>query len=187
MASDVTIVNVALSRLGASAILAFGDSSVAGRLATRTFAETRDALLREYPWNFASKRASLAAEVTPPIWGFARSFVLPFDFARLIEVDNPEDWPWKLEKGRVLTDLTAPLLIRYVELITDADAMDPDFRDCLSSRLAWEWAEPISGTTTLTEQMAKHYVNKLQVARTADGPENKQGIIESCSFIRSRF
>jgi hypothetical protein len=173
--------------LGESAILAFGDDSTQARLATRTFAEYRDSLLREYPWNFASKRESLSAETTAPAWGFARAFPLPSDFLRMIEIDNPLDWPWRLERNRVLTDLTAPLSIRYVFKVTDADAMDPAFREALAAKLAWMWAEPLSGTTTLTEQMAKHYANKLQVARVADGQEDKPQKLESCTFIDARW
>ena len=63
MASDIGIINGALSKLGEVPILAVTDNTEPGRLANRTYNDIRDALLREFPWNFAIKRASLAADL----------------------------------------------------------------------------------------------------------------------------
>lgn len=188
MASDVGIVNAALAKLGEQAILAFSDPSEAGRLATRTFADLRDALLREAPWNFASKRAELAAEATPPVWGFALAYPLPSDYLRLIDINNPGRFPFRIEQGRILTDLASPIQIRYVFRVTDADAMDPAFRDALSARLAMEWAESITGTTTMVQQLAQVYRRALAVAMAIDGQEDDQRQLDpEPSFITSRF
>ena len=186
MASDVEIANAALSKLGEPGLLAFSDDSVAGRLATRTFADLRDALLREHPWNFASKRATLAAEVTAPDWGFARAYPVPADYLRLIELDNPSRFPYRIESGRILSDLTSPIRIRYVKRVTSADEMDVLFRDALASRLAMEWAEPLSQTTSLTQEMAQLYQQKLRIARVADGQEDTHRRLVSSSFVDAR-
>jgi len=186
MASDVEIVNGALSKLGEQPVLSFSDRSEPARIANRTYADIRDALLREFTWNFATKRTSLAADTAVPDWGYDRQYTLPADFLRLIEVNNASDYDWRLESGKILTDLDAPLQIRYVARVLE-NAMDATFREALASRLAMEWAEPLSQTTSVGQQMSTLYRNKLQVARTADGQEDRQRVISADSLIDSRF
>ncbi len=186
MASDTDVVNSALSKLGERPILTIGEASPAGRIAGRTYNDIRDALLREFPWNFATKRASLAASAAAPVWGFARKFVLPADNLRLIEIKNSGDQEWRNEGGAIVTDMTAPLEIRYVARVP-VDSMDSAFRDALAARLAMEWAEPLAQTTTVVNSMAAFYKNKLQVARVADGQEDRQRVIDAPGFIEARW
>jgi hypothetical protein len=187
MASDVEIVNNALSKLGEQPLLSFDDDSEPARLATRTYADTRDDLLRTNPWNFATRRAQIAAETTAPVYEFARSYPVPSDFLKLIELDNPNRWPFKLEEGRILTDIASPINIRYIFRVTDADAMDVSFREALSARLAMDWAEPLAATTTLTQQMAALARQKLSNALALDAQEDPPEPLRSTSFIRARF
>lgn len=187
MASDVEVANAALAKLGEPGLLSFADDSVAGRLASRTFADIRDTLLREYPWNFATKRASLAAEVATPLWGFARQYPVPPDFLRLLEMENPNKWDYNIEGGKILTDLTPPLNIRYIRRVEAVDEMDLNFREALAARLAAEWAESLTQTTTVTEQMNALYTQKLRIARAADGQEDDHRALETTSFIDARW
>ena len=186
MAADIDVINGALARLGEQTILSLADPSPPGRLASRTYNDIRDALFREFPWNFATKRASLAADVAVPEWGFARAFTLPTDSLRLIEVNNSSDQEWRNEGGTIVTDMTAPLEIRYIALVS-VDSMDSTFREALSARLAMEWAEPLAQTSTVVSQMSAFYKNKLQVARAADGQEDRLRVIDSPSFVDARF
>ncbi len=186
MAASIDIINAALSKLGEVAILAVTDPSPAGRLANRTYGDIRDALLREFSWNFAVKRASLAADATAPDWGYLRKFNLPTGCLRLIEVNNAGDEDWRNEGRAVVTDMTAPLEILYVAEVS-VDEMDATFREALAARLAMEWAEPLSQTTTVVNAMATLYRNKLQVARAADGQEDRIRTIDAPDFIDARF
>ena len=65
--------------------------------------------------------------------------------------------------------------------------MEATFREALAARLAMEWAEPLSQTSTVGEQMASLYRNKLQVARVADGQEDRIKSIHAPDFIDARF
>lgn len=186
MAADIDIINAALSKLGEVTITSVADVSPAGRIANRTYADIRDALLRQYPWNFATKRASLAADAEAPEWGYDYAFTLPAGCLRLIEVNAAATDQWRNEGGKVVTDLTAPLEIRYVEEVA-VDQMDATFREALAARLAMEWAEPLSQTSTVVDAMASMYRNKLQVARTADGQEDRIQTIEANTFIDARW
>ncbi len=107
MASNVTVVNRALSFLGEQAITAIPEDSKAGRLANAHYNDIRDTFLREHPWNFAQKRTSLAASSTSPDWGFANYFPVPSDVLRLLEANGESDgYHWRIETsgtGPVIT------------------------------------------------------------------------------------
>lgn len=186
MASDIDVINSALSKLGEQPILAVTDPSPPGRLANRTYNDIRDALLREYVWNFATKRASLAADAVAPEWGYARAFSFPSDFLRLISINNDFDQDWRSEGGRIVTDMTAPLQIKYVALVS-VDSMDSTFREALAARLAMDWAESLTQTSTVVASMSAMYKNKLQVARVSDGQEDRLKIIDANELIEARF
>lgn len=187
MASEVQIANIALSKLGAQPINAFTDDSNSARLANLTFSEIRDTVLRDHPWNCATKRASLAALATAPVWGYARQFQLPTDCLRVLGPENPNREPWKVEGRKILTDLAAPLNILYIAQVTDPNEFDALFREALSARLAMEWAEPVSGNTTLQAQMAQLYAAKLRDARGVDGQEGSPDALDIFEWVEARF
>ncbi len=184
--ADIDIINSALVKLGEQPLVAVSDPSVPGRLANRTYADLRDALLVEFPWNFAIKRASLAADPTTPEWGFNFSYNFPSDLLRLVSINNESDMEWANEGRAILTDIEAPLEIKYVANVP-TEKMDATFRDALAARLAMEWAEPLSQTTSVGQQMATLYRNKLGVARTADGQQDRIQRIDAPDFINARF
>lgn len=100
MPTDVDIVNNALSKIGQPPITALTDDVERARLANRLFATIRDAVLRDYDWNFALKRAGLSratksvtsitrssstATVTVTTHGYANG-----DFVKIIGADQTE-------------------------------------------------------------------------------------------------
>lgn len=191
MASDVSIVNFALRRLGASPITDFSDPTTEAALASDTFEEIRDALLREHLWNFATRRTSLAASAEVPEWGYARQFIVPADFLRLVAVDGGSTTAVKMEShatdGRVMvTDLSAPLSIAYIARMESAEQMDPSFRRALSLRCALEWAQKLTGTTSIVEQIAAEYESALRTARSVDGQEDTTDALRPDAWINAR-
>ena len=186
MAADIDIINAALSKLGEQPLASVADQSPPGRLANRTYVDIKQALLREFPWNFAIKRVALAVDAAAPVWGFDFAYNLPGDLLRLISLDNSSDYDWRNEGGQIVTDITTPLKIKYVADVLEGK-MDATFREALAARLAMEWAEPLSQTSTVVQQMTSLYRNKLQVARIADGQEDRLTVIDAPDFIDARW
>ncbi len=151
MASDVGICNRALQKLGARRITSLGQDHVNARACNIAFEPVRDALLREHPWNFAIKLASLAVAGTDPIFGRNRSFQLPTDYLRLLSKfpeDNDNTHDWQIQGKKIHTDDSAPLEVRYIAQITDPNEMDALFREALATDLALEMCEELTQSNT---------------------------------------
>jgi hypothetical protein len=186
MASSIEIINAGLRKLGEPPITTRTDQSPQARIANATYDSIRNAMLRETPWNFATKRTRLAADASTPAWGYDRQFPLPADFLRLTDVSNASDSEWRLENGKILTDLEAPLDILYVAQVSESD-MDISFQEALAARCAFEWAETLSQTDSVKQTMGSQARIALQRARAADGQEDRQRKLGNDSFITSRF
>ena len=193
MASAVSIVNRALHKLGVSRIVAFTDTTKQGKLANETYDDTRDALLRAHPWNFAIRREALAAEATAPAWEYDASYALPEAptvCLRVLEVEGEDETSgrWTIEGRKILTSLSSPINIRFIVQITDADGMDAVFREALSSRLAMEWAIPLTADKQIEDSMtAKYSELSLPEARSVDGQEDTAVQQVVCGWIQARF
>ena len=67
MTSMVSICNRALSKIGDEiTILSVDDATKPARYCKILYPETRDMVLRSYPWRFALKRYRLAPSAEPP-------------------------------------------------------------------------------------------------------------------------
>jgi len=191
MASEVGIVNMALSKLGVAALTALTDDSPAARLANREYSVYRDEMLREHPWGWATKRASIAASVTGPAWEFENAYPLPADCLKVQALNNPSRYDYQIERtadGTVIaTNLPTPLEIKYTARVTDPNDMDDKFREALAARLALEWSEALTGISTLSEALEKRYLLKLKDAKGIEGQENSVSEYAVYSWTNARF
>lgn len=183
--SEVDICNLALQRLGAKAISSLSEDSTAGRECNRVYAHARDSELRAHPWNFARVRASIAADATAPIFGFANSFPLPVDYLRLLPDNEVTDW--QIEGRSILTDDGAPLKIVYLKRVTDPNEFDELFIDLLVARLAVDMAEKITQSNTKKEDAATSYTLAKREARKVNSFENIGGEPPQDDWITARL
>ena len=189
MASKVDIVNAALNKIGASRILAFTDDTPEGRLANSSYNDLRDEVLRDHPWNFAIRRVALAANATAPIYEYSNSFDLPDEpnyCLRVLSVENPNDRSWKIEGRAIVTNLEAPLNIKYIKRVIDTGLMDFAFTNALAARLAWEWAEDLTGSTSKGKMLFEEYTSHITGAKSVDGQEGTPDSIQSNEWDDAR-
>ena len=165
MSSVVDICNRALQKLGADRITSLTENSVNARECNAAYEILRDAELRAHPWNFAVKRASLAADpTTPDVYSY--QYQLPSDFLRLLsheEQTNSTDY--KIEGRYILTNEGAPYKIRYIGIVTDPNQFDALFSEALSARIAAELCEKITQSNTKIQQAKIDYRDALREAR----------------------
>ena len=199
MAVSVTsIINGALDLIASNGIASLSDSS--SRVANaikRGFDVERDALLREYPWNFAMRRTKLAASASPPAFRFAYAYELPAGpdpeyCLRVWAVGNEESRldsdVWEISGRRLLTDLSPPLPIRYIGRIVNPALWDALAVKALEARLAWQAAYLASGSAALAEAMARIYEQRLEAAKAVDAQEGTpEPLEEATTWIDSRL
>lgn len=189
--SDLQIVNGALSRLGIAPISAIGEDSEAGTLSASTYEVYRDQLLHAHPWNFATKQATLnPAAVIPPGWGSA--FILPNDCLRVLEIVWTDrigwDTRWLVQDGTLLYESSGEtsLEIRYIYRVTQPGRFSAGFTDALMSKLAAEWAEPLTSSNTLMDRMVQEHDRKIRETRSYDGQEAYPRVIRHHSWTENR-
>lgn len=170
--SDVTITNNALGKLGQDAITSLSDDTERAKLANRLYADTRDAVLRAFAWNFALKRASLTSTGITPAFEYTYEFTLPSDCLRVIKTNNLFG-KWKIENNKLISDQSS-VKVLYVSRETDTTKYDSLFIETFASRLASEMAIPITGDLKMSQDMWSLYKNKIGEAKLIDAIEESQ-------------
>ena len=95
MTSSVAVCNRALSKIGDELIiLSLDDNTKPARYCKALYADTRDFVLRSYPWRFALKRYVLAPLRDKPLFGYEYQFPIPSDCLRV----------WKMEENQPYQD-----------------------------------------------------------------------------------
>lgn len=190
MATDLQIVNGALSRIGIAPISAIGEDSEAGTLALTTYEIYRDQLLQSHPWNFATKQATLtpSATITP---GWGTTFDLPNDVLRVVEIVWVDrigwDTRWLVQDGKLLYESNADELeVRYIYKLTEAGRFSAGFTDALMAKLATEWSEPLTSSNSLTDRMARSEDKKTRETRSYDGQEAYPRVLRHHSWTENR-
>lgn len=174
MASKVEIANRALQLLGAKRIVSLTEDSRNARAINAAFEPCKLALLRKHAWGCAIKRTQLAASSTAPLFGKSNSFPLPSDWVRSLPLDpdyNSNQDDRVIEGRNILTDESAPLDLRYVYDVTDANEMDALFREVLAAALAEAVCEEITQSNSKIATAIAAHTAAMAEARKANAFE----------------
>ncbi|EML1597806.1 hypothetical protein RVY52_002545 [Burkholderia cenocepacia] len=193
MASQVGIANRALTKLGSARITSLDEDSKAAATLNSMYDDVLDACLREHVWSFAKTRAQLAALADAPLFGFGYQYRLPADFIRLIQIGQFLVYPktdtrglFSIESGNILTDLPAPLYIRYTKRVTDPNAMDPLFREVFACRLAAESCEDITQSATKKQAAWAEHEQAVSKAVRVNAIERPSQPVGDDTWLESR-
>ena len=183
MSSEVEIVNAALTLLGEGRIASLADDVKAAREATAVFSIRRDALLAGYTWSFAKTRAQLSALVDAPPFGFTLKYQLPSDCLRIVMVGDyytgldltdyrgsPTE-EFMVEGREILTDLGAPLNLRYIKRVTDTSQFSSNFTAAFAADLAEVLAEPLTQSESKRERASAVLRREISMAVRANAIE----------------
>lgn len=199
MASQVEIVNYALTLLGQDRILSIDDDLKAAREAKAVYSIVRDALLAGYTWSFAKTRASIPASVTVPAFQFANTYPLPVDCLRIIMIGdiyvgadltdyrNTPVEEYAIEGREILTDLPAPLKLRYIKQVTDTTQFSANFSESLGCSLAERLAEPVAQSETKRDRATVAFKDSISKAVRANAIELAPQKLADDEWILSRL
>lgn len=183
MTSEVSVANRALTLLGADLIIALTDDNNRGRTLNANYAPIRDAELARRRWRFSIKRTSLPALSAVPDSGYGKQYQVPNDFLKLIEGGDLTSGPdftnyrgggnalYSREGDKILTNLPAPLHIRYIARITDASLFDAPFTESLAARLADECCERLTQSDSKRQICMAAYKRAVSEATRANALE----------------
>lgn len=193
MAADVDICNAALIKLGGETITSLGQTgSKSARLCANAYPRLRDKLQRDYDWHFCKERAELARLSNAPIAEYDYAYQLPTGFLRLLEVhvDTESQIPIRryrlMGQNRLETDETKVFIV-YQQQITDVNAMDPSFRDALSSLIAHDIALALTQSKSVKEQMGADFEDSIIAAIGVGAIEDRDEIIPDGDWVTSRY
>ena len=179
--TKTSIVNLTLSELGAALVTNIDTDT--GSVATRVRVVWDFALdwaLSLHPWNFAIARQKNVAATTAPSWGNDYAYALPANTVRVLSIGkdgDEDDTPWTVEldaatQTKVLvTNLEAPIDIRYIYRVTNAELYTSTFAIALSKVLKIFLARPLTGKPEIKTEAEKELATFLQTAQTQDGLE----------------
>lgn len=204
MASIIGICNRALTKLGSSRITSLSDNLKQARVMNAMYDSVRRSEIRAHRWSFSMTRTALPALSAAPAWGFNLQFQLPADFLRLDQLDyyfvwfgagwissNYQGMPrsdvYAIEGGKILTDIGAPLKIRYAADVTDVNIFDANFEEMLACKLAMEACEDLTQSSTKFQQIATEYADAQKTAIRTNAIERPPEQLAESDWILARL
>lgn len=194
MAGPVQIVNLALSWIGQNQINALGDDQNEAIVMNANYALSRDKVLNDYAWTFATRREVLTPVVAAPAFGFEQQFLIPSDVLYVHRVLRPQsvgatlfsqvrsrtgvnaDW---IREGQFILAREQVIHCIFIIQITNVDLFSPSFRHALAARLAADTCLTFTENRKLKEDMEDMYITKLADAVFADGRQGRTERIQS--------
>jgi hypothetical protein len=190
--SKVSIANLGLQKLGASRISSLSQNHPNASSMSAAYDAVRQSELRKYEWNFATRRASLAADASQTVWGSHNRFSLPGDYLYLIRDDESgQSVDWTIESdstGRfIVTDDAAPLLIKYIADIDDPSYYDSQFVMTMACALALQCCEEITQSTSKKQGIQKEYDDSISLAMQQGAIEKPATEFPTDEWINARL
>jgi hypothetical protein len=180
VASIIDICNYALMRIGArSSIMSLTEGSPEANACKLVFDQALRASLRLHPWNFASASVALA-EIGGPRSDWAYRYALPSDclHARRIVGDakTADRVPFEVgindaRDGKTLLCDRAAAVLVYTAYVADPTLYDSAFVDCLSWRVAYEVAMPITADRSIQGQCLQAWQKFMPESAALDSNE----------------
>jgi hypothetical protein len=199
MANEVAIANRALTKIGDARITSLADNVESARVISSSWDAVLDNELRLRNWNFSIARTSLPLLVDSPAWGFSYQYQMPSDCLRIIQVGEyypglsltnyraAPDELYQIEGGKILSDLGAPLKIKYVARIENSGLWDASFVEVFACRMAMEICERRTESSSKYDRLRDAYKEAVRIAARSDAIENPPQMLPDDSWMMSRL
>lgn len=185
MTTPVDICNSALIKIGIEKITSLSENTRQAQLCNEQYEKNRKMLLREHPWNFAIKRATLVATSNTPEYEFSIEYGLPTDYIRVIDTQYPDSF-YQIENGKLYSNISG-LKIRYIYNNENEDSYTPDFSELLALKIAIDLSYVLVQSSTLTQTLMAEYDKKLRDVRSFDAQENPSYPVMDDIFLNARY
>lgn len=191
MPSRTEVANLALAMVGDERVTSLEvDTSKPAKLCNELLPQVETECLVAHPWNFAIRRASLPALATAPPYEYDRQFQIPANCLRVLAVNSTDPHePWLREGDAILTNLPAPLKIRYIARITDSGQWAPLFVSLVAATLAERLALPLAASQQSRAAIAQLIEDIRRRARNTDAAEGTPhpAYVPADVFVQARY
>jgi hypothetical protein len=198
--SEVTISNMALSRIGINQrIASMTELSAEAGACNLWYEVCRDYVLEDLDWNFARRRVALALlspQDPPPPWGY--EFAWPADCVATRGLDAgvqvkravdrlPFEVAWKDANARkILATVQDPILL-YTARVTNTTVFSAAFIDALAWRIAAELASNLAKSSAMRDATSRYYLLAISVARAQTLNEGQDFPEPDSEFVLERL
>jgi len=174
MPSQVTIINLALTRLGQATISSVDEASTEASTALTIYDTVLRAVLQDHAWSFNTRRLPLALlDVNTFGTGFSLAYAIPSDCLQVYEIWNEaassdigvaQRTPFIEENNILYTNKPHAILV-YGAYEPAANAYSPLFVDAFAFRLAAELSIPLSQRSSMFDTMMSSYQEVVHNAK----------------------
>ena len=212
MTSVVSICNQAIGRIRGTQIGALTDDTVEANACTTFYEASRDFVLSDFPWNFASKTLVLAQKVgTPEEWCFCYAYpsdclnvqyLYPEGFIaasrdtllysedrhRIMNGSIPYDVGLAADNTKSIFTNLDLARAKYTVKLENVNHFSAHFVTALSWYLAGEIAIPIAGTSKgrlLADRAMQGYDRVIKAAYSSNASEGDPGLPRDAETIRA--
>jgi len=178
-ASDVSICNIALGKLGAQHITSLTENSKNARACNKYYAHVRDMVLRSHPWNCAIQRQPLAQLSEGPVEEWNYQYQLPADpyCLRVLSINEADSDSIPAEyavEGRKLLTNEDPVVLKYIRRLVDASEMDELLVEAVAAKLAATMAYDIVHDAQLKVLFEAEYSDVILTAMDVNAIESEE-------------
>ena len=184
--SEVSICNLAIARVGGESISSLAENVKAAKLCTIFYSNSRDSVLAEMWWTFATKRQTLARLATAPESEFGYAYQLPSDLITPRYLADAEDVEYVIEGDTLVTDAEEVDLV-YTFQQADTTKFTPLFTDCVAFRVAAELALPLTNRPTNQSNFTQLYQKALSRAKVTDQDRGSKKRPTGSRWLNSRI
>lgn len=182
MPSIIEICNLALAHIGQGSINSLDEESSQAEQCNLFYTNTRNSLLRQFPWNFSTKSILLArVDTTIPGWNYV--YQCPPEslwIRKIYTVDNPD--PEIPNEYEITSTGTAKFICCDIDVayakctirVEDPTLYDPLFVDALALKLALDLVMPLTNSASRTQEITQKYQYALSEAMLAGAVEGAQ-------------
>lgn len=200
MPTPTEIANLALSHLGTGKEIQNleTEKSNEANACRRYYELARDTTLRDFPWSFANKTATLPLVEEDPTDEWAFSYRYPTDCTHMRKILSSQRndtrqtrVPFEIasdDQGKLIYTDEADAQVKYTAKVTDSERFTPDFTLAFSFRLAAYIAPRITGADPfrMGERAVRLYLFEIRKAEAADVNEQQDEEEPEAEQIRAR-
>ena len=180
---QISLCNASLLLLGASRIQSFEDGSAESVIAEQFYERSYQALLSQYPWNFASKTKGLNRTTEEPGFEYKYEFQLPSDYVWIQRIYPNGDFKILGDK---LHSNFKDVGVKYTWRVNE-EMMPVHFEQAFIYYLASQMCISITEDTTKQSTLYEQYMDEARRARSLDAQMQPQDGFEDFPIDTVRY